>query len=169
MTNMLFLTLTKTYSFVKLLSAATVGLVSFAIASEWTHSLGLAVVCQSFATIGAAYLMNRHKFAGVKNQHELGLMDRLHSEHAEVMKFMTDRLRQQNQLIAVLTIVKHAFANECEALNDHMQLRGELLEDNKLSFPKFSGRDFSTLVKKEDELRAQIADLDPATINAIIH
>lgn len=153
----------------KFIATTAVGFIAFAVGTEWTHNLALAVVCQSVATVGAAYLMNRHKLLTAKSHHDLSLLDRLHEETSRTTQFMVRRLEQQNKLIAVLTITKHAFANELEGAWEHLQLRDEILKEHNIECPKFSRKSFSVLTQKEDEMRAEIAGLATDFVGDRLH
>lgn len=144
----------KAYGAIFVTSSA--GLVAFFSVANVTNSLPVAIVCQSFATMAGAWLISRPKLASVRSTHELNLLQELQRERAESTKFMIERLRQQNKLIAALTITKHALTAELQSLTFQADLLLDILKEKGVAQPKLKMRDFTEMTAEENKIRAEI-------------
>jgi uroporphyrinogen-III synthase len=144
----------KAYGAIFVTSSA--GLIAFFSAGNITNSLPVAIVCQSFATMAGAWLISRPKLASVRSTHELNLLQELQRERAESTKFMIERLRQQNRLIAALTITKHALTSELQSLTFQADILMDTLIARNIPHSKLKIRDFTEMTAEEDKIRGEI-------------
>lgn len=134
-------------------------------------ALLLSIAVTSVSTVIVAWIANRPKHIAAisaadsarhgASQSQFGLLlERMQIHHTEVVSFMLERQTRLNKLVSILTIMKHRMAGQVNGQQRHLELRGELLRDASVDFPKCELPDLAVLFDLEDKMRAELDGIE---------
>lgn len=155
------------------------GAFTFAISEAFTGgNLWIGVCLSALSSVAVAWFTSRPKTIRAQsdaevseremNRKNLGeLWARSEVLHKEETRWMRDRISQQDKLLSLMTITKHALLNECQNFTSHCDLLRDRLREAGFGFPRFNPSPIHLLTQEEDKARAQIMNLPAAVVEAI--
>lgn len=104
---------------------------------------------------------SRESILRQQTQKEIGdLFRELHAHASNRDVFYQAQIDRLVKLEHLLTITKHAMANENGALTHHKDLLEIILREHAIDFPEFAPKSISHLTNAEDRIRADIVGIE---------
>lgn len=152
-------------------SGMMVGVGTFTLTEFLTGRFWIALVVSGVCSVLVAAIRVKPQTIAASSDALEKLALRLERQHAEQIErsdkyhheqvvFLHTRVEQQNKLISLQVITKHAILNEAAAMSFALQERAALLRQNRIEFEDYRPRSLRELTEQEDKARAEIVGLE---------